>query len=75
MGRGPGDATLRAAPLHQDGVDEAVRVLTGSADSLSFSLVLFHLPAEGVPSIKQNINSQSCNENFPCALLLHQRCA
>ncbi len=56
-----------AALVHQDGVDDAVRVLTGSADSLSLSLVLFHLPAEGVASIKQNINSQSCNENFPCA--------
>ena len=66
-----GDRQIRpyavAAPVHQNGVDEAVRVLTGSADSLSFSLVLFHLPSKGVASIQKDINGSTCGPLDPCA--------
>ena len=55
-----------AAPVHQNGVEEAVRVLTGSADSLSFSLVLFHLPSTGVAAIEKDINGRTCGPLDPC---------
>ncbi len=66
-----GDRGIRpyavAAPVHQNGVEDVVRVLTGSADSLSFSLVLFHLPSKGVASIKQDITPSGCSVIHPCA--------
>ena len=66
-----GDRTKRpyavAAPVRQDGIDEAVRILTSSADSISLSLVLFHLPGPGTASITQTVNGTICSETSPCA--------